>query len=208
MEHPILNRIRHDGFTPFGWFAPPDMGETKFVILIGNAGPSMFRRFMREGGGVLDYWTRRVVDVLAQDVGATPAYPFDKPYKPFQQWARAAGVAHQSPLGINIHAEYGLWHAYRAALLFPVAFDLPRIRAGAHPCEACAAKPCLSACPVSAFNGRNYDVDGCASHLHSANSCMEGGCLARLACPVGVGYRYERPQIQFHMKAFKAAHEL
>ena len=216
MDHPILNRIRQEGFTPFGWFAPADMGETKYVILIGNAGPAMFRRFMRDGGGSavsietasLDEWTRRAVDVLAQDVGAVAAYPFDKPYKPFQQWARAAGVAHQSPLGINIHNEYGLWHAYRAALMFPVEFDMPPQRAGAHPCESCLAKPCLSACPVSAFNGRNYDVDACAEHLHSANSCMEGGCLARLACPVGVGYRYERPQIQFHMKAFKAAHEL
>ena len=25
---------------------------------------------------------------------------------------------------MNIHRDYGLWHAYRAALLFPVAFDL------------------------------------------------------------------------------------
>ncbi|MEP6827154.1 MAG: hypothetical protein ABJA10_03685 [Aestuariivirga sp.] len=216
MDHPILNRIRQDGFTPFGWFAPSDMAETKFVILIGNAGPAMFRRFMRESGGSaasietasLDDWTRRVVNVLAQDVGAAPAYPFDRPYKPFQQWARAAGVAHQSPLGINIHNEYGVWHAYRAALMFPVEFDLPPLRAGAHPCESCVAKPCLSACPVSAFNGRNYDVDACSQHLHSANSCMEGGCLARLACPVGTVYRYEGPQIQFHMKAFKAAHEL
>ncbi len=216
MDHPILNRIRLEGFTPFGWFAPADMGGTKLVILIGNAGPQMFRRFMREGGGSavpietapLDDWTRRVVDVLAQDLGAKAVYPFNKPYLPFQQWARAAGVAHQSPLGLNIHNTYGLWHAYRAALLFPVAFDLPQQSAGAHPCESCADKPCLSACPVSAFDGRNYDVDACAAHLHSANSCMEGGCLARLACPVGVGYQYERPQIQFHMKAFKATHEL
>ncbi len=216
MEHPILNRIRHEGFTPFGWFAPVDMGTTKFVIMIGNAGPQMFRHFMRDDGGSavsietapLDEWTRRVVDALAQDLGAEAVYPFDKPYLPFQQWARAAGALHQSPLGLNIHNTYGLWHAYRAALLFPVAFDFPQQSAGSHPCESCADKPCLSACPVSAFDGREYDVGDCVKHLHSKNGCMEGGCMARLACPVGVTYRYEKLQIQFHMKAFKAAHEL
>lgn len=216
MEHPILNRIRNESFTPLGWFAPSDMGETKFIILIGNAGPAMFRRFWRDGGGraassettQMDDWTRWVVDPLAQDLGAQAVYPFDQPYLPFQQWARAAGGVHQSPLGLNIHNIYGLWHAYRSALLFPVAFDLPRQSAGSHPCESCADKPCLSACPVSAFNGREYDVDACAAHLHSENSCMEGGCLARLACPVGVAYQYKKPQIQFHMNAFKVAHEL
>ncbi len=208
MEHPILNRIRHESFTPFGWFAPADLGTTKFVILIGNAGPAMFRRFWRDGAGVMDEWTRRIIDLLAQDLGAKAAYPFDKPYLPFQQWARLAGGVHQSPLGLNIHNTYGLWHAYRAALLFPVAFDLPRQNAGAHPCETCAEKPCLAACPVAAFDGHEYDVDACAQHLHAANNCMEGGCLARRACPVGAAYRYEKPQIQFHMKAFKASHEL
>ena len=210
MDHPILNRIRHESFTPFGWFATEDMAETKFVILIGNAGPAMFRRFWREAGPTssMDEWIRRAVDPLAADLGATAIYPFDRPYQPFQKWARAAGGVHQSPLGLNIHNIYGLWHAYRAALLFPVAFDLPQQPAGSHPCETCIQKPCLSACPVSAFNGREYNVGACAAHLHSQNHCMEGGCKARLACPIGVAYTYETPQLQFHMKAFKAAHEL
>ena len=64
MEHPILNRIRRESFTPLGWFSPTDMGETKFVILIGNAGPAMFARFARGGvtlwmsgrGRVLSRW--------------------------------------------------------------------------------------------------------------------------------------------------------
>jgi hypothetical protein len=206
MEHPILNHISRSGFTPFGWFEPKDMGETSFVILIGNAGPDVFRRFMRDGGGVMDEWTKRVVGLLAADLSAEAVYPFEKPYQPFQQWARAAGVGHQSPLGLNIHNTYGLWHAFRAALLFPVAFDLPRVSAGAHPCETCVSKPCLHACPVSAFDGTRYDVEACATHLHGKNTCMDNGCKARLACPVGTGFRYERTQMQFHMRAFKSAH--
>lgn len=215
MEHPVLNAIRHAGFTPLGWFAPvtddlvPE--DARFMILIGNAGPAMFRRFARErdpARDTLDGWTRDVVDRLAADLDARPAYPFDiSPPWPFLTWARRAGAGHVSPLGLNIHPVYGLWHAYRAALLFPVAFDLPRMAPGAHPCETCSARPCLSACPVSAFDGSSYDVTACASHLGMApeGDCMSRGCLARHACPVGQGFAYAPAQAQFHMQAFLAA---
>ena len=206
MEHPILNRIRRESFTPLGWFSTRDMGDTRFVILIGNAGPDMFRRFAREGRGSLDDWTRAVIEPLAADLDARALFPFDVPHQPFLSWARRGGAGHVSPLGLNIHPTYGLWHAYRAALLFPVEFDLPRVSAGAHPCETCVAKPCLSACPVSAFDGKNYDVDACGVHINAgANACMDGGCLARRACPIGIQYQYAKPQAQFHMQAFAKA---
>ena len=182
------------------------MGPTRFVILIGNAGPDMFRRFAREAKGSMDEWTRRVVEPLAGDLDAKAVFPFDVPHQPFLSCARRGGAGHVSPLGLNIHQSYGLWHAYRAALLFPVEFDLPRVAAGAHPCETCALKPCLSACPVSAFDGKKYDVEACGVHVNAGpNACMDGGCLARLACPIGVQYQYARPQAQFHMQAFAKA---
>jgi ferredoxin len=205
MEHPILNRIRRETFTPLGWFSPVDMGETKQIILIGNAGPEMFQRFARSGAPTMDEWTRVVVDVLAEDLGANALYPFDKPALPFLNWAKMAGAGFASPLGLNIHPTYGLWHAYRAALLFPVEFDLPNISPGAHPCEACADKPCLSACPVQAFDGSSYNVAACGTHIKSdaGQACMQGGCLARIACPIGETFQYSKPQMQFHMRAFR-----
>jgi hypothetical protein len=36
--------------------------------------------------------------------------------------------------------------------------------------------------------------------------CMERGCRARLACPVGRDYRYVPAQARFHMTAFRANH--
>jgi epoxyqueuosine reductase QueG len=205
MEHPILTRIRRETFTPLGWFAPSDMGDTKFVILIGNAGPDMFQRFARSGVPTMDEWTQAVVEPLAKDLDARAVFPFDKPALPFLSWARRGGAGHISPLGLNIHPTYGLWHAYRAALLFPVEFDLPKVSPGAHPCESCVGKPCLSACPVSAFDGSSYNVAACGEHIKSDASaeCMEAGCLARLACPVGKAFQYSKPQAQFHMKAFR-----
>jgi epoxyqueuosine reductase QueG len=205
MEHPILSRIRRDSFTTLGWFSPSNMDDTKQIILIGNAGPDMFRRFARSGVQTLDEWTRKIVEPLAEDLCAKAVFPFDQPAMPFLSWARLAGAGHISPLGLNIHPTYGLWHAYRAALLFPVEFDLPRPSNSVHPCESCAEKPCLTACPVKAFDGSSYNVAACGEHIKSGagQTCMEGGCLARLACPIGKAYQYTKPQTQFHMRAFR-----
>ena len=207
MEHPVLTRISQEGFTPLAWFAPHDMGETQFVLLIGNAGPHMFQRFARERVTTMDDWTRKVVEPLASDLGARAVFPFDRPPLPFLSWARRGGAGHVSPLGLNIHPTYGLWHAYRAALLFPVEYDLPKPSAGAHPCETCPDKPCLSTCPVSAFDGKTYDVVACGTYLKTGagEDCMTGGCLARRACPVGKNFQYSPQQAQFHMQAFLAA---
>jgi hypothetical protein len=205
MEHPILTRIRRETFTALGWFSPSDMGETRQVVLIGNTGPEMFRRFARSGAPTMDDWTRAVVEPLAEDLGARAVFPFDKPALPFLSWARRGGAGHVSPLGLNIHPTYGLWHAYRAALLFPVEFDLPRPSVGSHPCESCTEQPCLSACPVSAFDGFSYNVAACGEHIKTdaGEGCMDGGCLARRACPVGQKFTYSKPQAQFHMRAFR-----
>ena len=214
MEHPILTSIRRTGFMPFGWFTPLESDRVplgaKFVILVGNAGPDMFSRFARErdiASDKIDDWTREVMEGLASDLSARVVFPFDKPPLPFLTWARRAGAGHVSPLGLNIHPTYGLWHAFRAALLFPVAFDLPMQSAGAHPCETCADKPCLTACPVGAFSGSTYNVEACAGYVSSTEgqACMTGGCLARRACPIGRGFTYHPTQAQFFMRAFLAA---
>lgn len=219
MEHPILTAIRRASFMPLGWFTPaaddrvpePSPGSpARFVILAGNAGPDMFARFARERDperATLDDWTRRVMDELAEDLGARALYPFDmNPPWPFLTWARRGGAGHVSPLGLNIHPTYGLWHAYRAALVFPVAFDLPPL-ANPNPCASCADKPCLSACPAGAFTGESYDTAACASHLSTPEGadCLGRGCLARHACPVGQAFAYAPAQARFHMKAFHAA---
>jgi hypothetical protein len=221
MEHPILMTIRNQGFMPLGWFAPtpaddvPDIkpGEpAKFVMLLGNAGPDMFRRFARERDPdrqSLDDWTRHTLEPVAENLGARALFPFGgPPWLPILSWARRGGAGHVSPLGLNIHPSFGLWHAYRAAFLFPVAFDLPPPKS-ISPCDTCQTKPCLTACPVGAFSGEAYDRHACASHLRAAEGapCYTGGCLARHACPVGQGFAYAPAQAHFHMRAFRTARD-
>ena len=190
-------------------------GEDRNLVLIGNAGPDMWRRFAaerRDEPDPLDAWTRRILDraarALADEIGPVAVvYPFDgPPYPPFQRWAVDAGAAFRSPIGPLIHPVYGLWHAYRGAFRLAAAIDLPT-PSGPSPCESCADRPCLSACPVDAFAGGSYNVPACVAHIDGAAGadCRDQGCRARRACPVGRASIHEPAQARFHMDHFRAA---
>ena len=97
----------------------------------------------------LDRWSERVIGQLGTIFGARPVYPFGgPPWWPFQQWAQRAEVLHPSPLGILMHPRFGLWHAYRGALLFAEEFALPQRVSWPSPCESCATKPCITIWPA------------------------------------------------------------
>ncbi len=205
------------GLTLRGGFHPspdnnvPDAGEgqpTRALILVGNTGPDLWPHFAAHANGnrdALDRWTVETITPIAEEFGARCVFPFDKPFQPFQQWAMRAEPVKPSPLGVLIHPDHGLWHAYRAALLFAETLELPAVDKRPSPCETCAGKPCLSACPVGAFSGEGYDVPACAGYLSSSagSDCMEGGCRARDACPVASDRHCPPAQIRFHMAAFK-----
>ena len=208
--------VRDAGFTTRGAFHPraedavPNLAPGRTagtVLMVGNAGPDMWRAFTaacNPESDRLDDWSANVLGALATEFGATALYPFSKPALPFQRWAQRAEACHSSPLGIVIHPEYGLWHAYRGALAFAEMYDLPTAKPGANPCLVCEDKPCLTACPVAAFAPDVYDVAACTSHIASpaGQDCMDLGCRARRACPVGREYRYEPAQARLHMAAF------
>jgi hypothetical protein len=195
----------------------PDGRPAGTVVLAGQAGPALWERFARERRDEpdpLDAWSARALAAVAERFGARPVLPNDgPPFPPFQRWARRAGPVRPSPLGVLIDPELGLWHAYRGALLFAERLALTPRRDAASPCDACAARPCLSACPVGAFAElrpgapARYDVAACVAHVAgpAGAACRQGGCLARRACPVGAGHAYGAEQQRFHMEAFLAA---
>jgi hypothetical protein len=185
------------------------------LLLIGNIGSSLWPEFSSSpetsdgGPDPLNRWTQRVIGGIARAVGAEALFPFGgPPYLPFQRWAQRAEAVAPSPLGILIHPDYGLWHAYRGALAFAGRLALPPRSERPRPCDSCAGRPCLSACPVGAFSGQGYDVPACIGHIGSpaGEACMGGGCLARRACPVGTAFGYGAAQARFHMTAFLSAH--
>ncbi|TIT26469.1 MAG: hypothetical protein E5W86_12310, partial [Mesorhizobium sp.] len=152
----------------------------------------------------LDTWARAVIGSVAEEFGARAVSPSDRPYLPFQQWAMRAEGLRPSPLGILMHPRYGLWHAYRGALLFEQAIAIPKPDAALHLCDACVEKPCLKSCPVDAYAADGFTHQACLAHVRGADgaSCRSGGCLDRNACPYGSDSRYPADVQAFHMASF------
>jgi hypothetical protein len=208
------------GFHPKAEDAPPRLcsgGVANTLILVGFIGSGNWAAFANAPEAAdglpdpLDRWSLRVVRELAQALGATACFPFGSPpFLPFQRWAQKAEPVHPSPLGILIHPDWGLWHAYRGALAFAERLALPEPDSRASPCDSCAAKPCLTACPVGAFTAAGYDLPACIDHLAAPAGidCMGYGCRARRACPIGAQHLYEPDRAHFHLRAFLKAQRL
>ncbi|MSP83898.1 MAG: hypothetical protein EXQ94_13540 [Alphaproteobacteria bacterium] len=208
--------VERGGFAPVSADGvPPLVGgaETRTLVLVGDVGGRMWSAFSEARPTLppahpLDAWTRRILDGVAQRLGAVPLYPFGgPPHLPFQRWAQRAEPVTPSPIGILIHPEFGLWHAYRGGLAFADAHELPPRRDAPSPCSTCRDRPCLTACPVGAFGETGYDVPACVRHVTggAGADCRSGGCLARRACPVGREHANGPDQAAFHMTAFLAA---
>ncbi|WP_284273631.1 hypothetical protein [Mesorhizobium huakuii] len=196
-----------DEAPPLGLSGAP----ARSALLVGQAGAAPWPHFLRWWepqpptiANPLDSWSRQVIGDVAKAFGARAVSPSDKPYLPFQQWAVRAEGLKPSPLGILMHPQYGLWHAYRGALLFEDEIALPEHGEAVHLCDACVEKPCLKSCPVDAYSTAGFAYRACLAHVRGGNGepCRSGGCLDRNACPYGTEYRYP-PDVQaFHMAAF------
>jgi hypothetical protein len=186
------------------------------LVLAGQVGASHWAAFERRqrselersDSHPLDRWSARILQEVAGSFDASVLLPgVGPPFLPFQRWAQRAEPVHVSPLGILIHPEHGLWHAYRGALAFAERLELPALDRAPSPCTSCAERPCLSACPVAAFCDGRFDPGACAAHLESGRgeACFDSGCIARAACPVGAANRYPPAVARFHLGAFLAA---
>jgi hypothetical protein len=191
----------------------PDGGIARTIVLFGFVGTTEWQVFASSAEYAdghphpLDRWSRRVIDAIASRYGAAGLYPASgPPWLPFQRWAQRAEPVHVSPLGILIHPDFGLWHAYRGALAFRTSLALPEPDRRPDPCSSCAGKPCLSTCPVAAVVLNHYDHCACADHVASnaGADCFSLSCRARRSCPVGTAHRYGAVQSSFHMAAFLA----
>lgn len=182
------------------------------IVLVGNAGSAMWDSFQEspeyEDGRAdpLDRWSRRIGESVAAEVGCEVLFPFDgPPYPPFLQWAARSGQVFTSPIFLSIHRQYGLWHAYRFALVLHNQPD--ELNTGGDmtsPCMECDGQPCLHSCPVDAFSPAIYRVEECVNYLRqdARSTCRLRGCAARHACPLAEEFHYIQDHAIFHMNAF------
>jgi hypothetical protein len=167
--------------------------------------------------GPLDaFTTARVLAIARAALGEAPGrwrvvFPFGpadgEPALPFQHLGMAAGLPAPGPLGLQIHPTYGPWWAYRAALLSRLPFadatggdGAPADEPLPDACAACTG-PCRSACPAGAVTRAGFVFEPCRARRLAEGSPCAHACVARQACPVGVGHAYGAPQIAFHMEA-------
>lgn len=220
----ISSQLAENGLILRGGFAfepdekvPAGAAGVRAVLLVGHGGATIWPHFeaWRERqapdlADPLDTWSREVIGQVAGHFGARGVSPSDRPYLPFQQWAIRAEGLRPSPLGILMHPEFGLWHAYRGALLFDdlaaehLQASIQPAAEPIHHCDRCVGKPCLKSCPVNAYSADGFDYPGCRVHVRGVDgaACRERGCLDRNACPQGIAYRYPDDMQAFHMAAF------
>jgi hypothetical protein len=218
MIEELTKRAQELGVAVRGAFHPdpeelwPQLSSTPIgtIVLLGFTGGTQWPVFARSAEASdgqpnpLDRWSRRVIGALSREWGGRDFYPNDVPFPPFQQFAKRCEPVYASPIGLLIHAHWGLWHAYRGGLLFGERMNLSEPQVSRSPCDSCQTRPCLNACPVGAFASGSFDFKACMSHVSSAtgSDCRELGCRARRACPVATPFSYPPQQARFHMNAF------
>lgn len=191
----------------FGALHPEDGGT---IVLLGPAEPGYWAHLTAQpewqdgAPDPVDRWSRRAIGVLARDIGAKAIFPFDgPPFAPFYAWALASGRAWASPVVLLVHDVAGLMVSYRGALRLETRLTLPPPPA-ASPCETCAGRPCLGACPAGALVAGRYDVAACRAFLDRPEGaeCRTRGCAVRRACPVSENYGRLHAQSAYHMGQF------
>ncbi len=207
----IEERVQADALEIFGAFhtdTSDDLDATKTVVLLGPREPGFWNAFtaspeyLDRSSDPLDRWSARVIGQAAQDLGGEARFPFGDPVQPFLSWAVRSGRAWPSPVHLLVHDTAGLWVSYRGALLLPERLQIPKT--GAKPCDTCQNPPCLTACPVAALQGDDYDLDACHGFLDTleGQSCMKRGCAVRSSCPQSQKYHRVDAQNAFHMDQF------
>jgi len=183
--------------------------DTRTLLLIGPQEPGFWPHFTLQpewqsgDPDPVDRWSRRVIGQVACTLGAKAVFPFGgPPWQPFYQWALRSGRAWDSPVRLLVHDQMGLFASYRGALALKA--DVPLPPPPAKPCDSCAAKPCLTACPTAALTAKGYDLPACHSYLDSTAgiNCMNNGCINRRACPISQAYARLPEQSAYHMRQF------
>lgn len=189
MSYELLARIAEArGLALRGGFHPapddhvpdlPDQTPPGTLLMLGWTGSRQWPVFAASaeyGDGAshpLDRWSRRIIGAMAHEFGGIALYPFGgPPHRPFLRWAQRAEALSPSPLGLLVHPDWGLWHAWRGALALSTRLRLPPPDTRLSPCSACPTQPCR--------RPRDFEA-------------------ARAACPVGTPY--SPCQDAFHRKA-------
>lgn len=179
--------------------------EYTHLLLTGHGGRLFWQKLQEVGmktADPVDTFSTQLTTQFINDYLGNPRhlqlYPFGDYLVPLTQLGEWVGWSHPSPLGQGISEQFGVWFAYRTAVLVNGNFPTtPRIQTES-PCQSCAAKPCITTCPAGAVQVEEFQIPPCVNFRLSDHSPCADRCLARMACPVAPEHRYTLPQIQYH----------
>lgn len=186
-----------------------DDGLARFrqLILVGHLGRDFWDALRRRGlhgsDPVDQFVSERIAAWMANALPGRAwqqVFPGPAPVG-LQRLGQLAGWHHASPFWVGVDAEWGGWFAYRALLLADTGLPVTPRREVASPCESCAGKPCIGACPAGALAGEGtgpWRLQACLDHRKQPGSSCVDRCLARNACPVGECHRYSESQTRYH----------
>lgn len=184
-----------------------ERGRFRQLILIGNRGRDFWtalqRRGMHGAHPVDQFVAERVAAWMGgplQGHGWRQVFPGTQPVG-LQRLGALAGWHQSSPFWVGVDGAWGSWFAYRAVVLADTQLALTPRRETPSPCDTCADKPCIQACPAGALDSGRAGplrLQSCLDFRKQPASPCQDRCLARNACPVGADHRYADAQIAYH----------
>jgi len=142
-----------------------EIEEDDCLCLVAHGGIDLWKKL--PSPPIDEYSIQQVKKVFPD---AAILFPGDQLY-PLQQIGRMMNMGDQSPIGIDINADFGLWFAYRCLFTTKEKIPLMISRKENSICESCAEKICLTKTDF-------YE--------------------ARLSCPYKAEHRYSDEQLCYH----------
>ena len=154
--------------------------KNKMLCLIGHGGKKLWENIPDHNiENPIDNFSLKKMHEFASvslDGDIEILFPDDRFILPLQKLSRVFNFSTQSPLGMDISRDYGLWFAVRGVFLTKAKIPLLSAPLQGFPCDDCHTKPCLKAATID-----------------------EG----RLVCPIKIEHQYSPEQLKYHHKALK-----
>jgi len=192
---------------------PPHAKNYQQLILVGHGGSKMWsvmRDQIKKKTDPIDEYSvncvRQWMHIECPENRYEIIYPSGELAIPLTKLGVLAGWQQESPLLIGINRRWGLWFAYRVALLADTNFEVvvaegsvfdPSVKQSS-PCTNCVGKECVQACPAKAIKGNKLDLNTCVVYRQEDASLCKDRCVARLSCPVKTEHQYTEEQIVYH----------
>lgn len=179
------------------------------LCVVGSGGRELWQKLIHPLDEMKDPFDRYTITQLKKlDPTGKIIFPHPSWNIPLQKICRILHISKQSPIGIDIHREFGLWFSIRGVFITTKKGITQGNDDFLSPCETCETKNCISACPANAIplsnNSNNQEL--CNTYQLIENSNCENLCLARRACPFQNIHQYTPEQTSYHIRSRNLIH--